>query len=179
MSRDIELIKSMHIIGNMVRGLQYGMEENLRTLANKLGITYPGLRILWILHFEKEMSITMLSKIGLWDISTTQRIVSNLHKHNFIHVNKSEEDSRIRLISLNQNGWKLIENAYIILSQMQADPDLPCAIEKALDKYNSDDFRKFLEVGLYICTEMISQDYVNWVHKSMKTYLKRKIEELE
>lgn len=170
---DIDKLKNVHIIVNMVRGLQFGIEENLRVLANKLGTTYPGLRILWILQYEKEMTITRLSKMGLWDISTTQRIVTNLRKQDLVEINKSKEDNRIRLVSLNQNGWKLIESAYDYSLQMQLNPDLVCALEKAMNKYDDDDFSKFIEIGIYMCTELISEDYVNWVYKAMETFLKR------
>ena len=172
---DIDKLKYSYIIVNMVRGLQFGIEENLRALANKLGTTYPGLRILWILQYEKQMTITRLSKMGLWDISTTQRIVTNLRKRELVEINKSKEDSRIRLVSLTQNGWNLIESAYDYALQMELNPDLVCALEKAMNKYGDDDFRKFIEIGIYMCTELISEDYVNWVYNVMETSLKRNI----
>ena len=142
-------------------------------IANQLGITYPGLRILWILQFEKEITITSLSKIGLWDISTTHRIVANLRKLDLVDTNKSKEDNRIRLVSLTQDGWKVIDSVYALAFQMQLNPDLPCAIEKAMQKFNNGDFSKFIQIGLYLCTEMISEDYVNWVYNAMNTLIKK------
>jgi MarR family protease production transcriptional regulator HPr len=166
MIKEKEILEKTNVVINMVRGLKCGTEETLRTMSNKLGLTYPGLRILWILQFETQMTITQLSKVGLWDVSTTQRIIANLKKDNLVEVKKSDEDNRIRLISLTDKSRERISKVYQYGKEHKSDPRMSCAIEKAMEIYDEEDFNTFIKIGMYLCQEMIGQEYVDWVYKS-------------
>lgn len=161
-----EVFEKSQIVINMIRGIRFGTEENLRSMASKFGLTLPGMRVLWILQFEHQMTITQISKIGLWDISTTQRIITNLKKANLVEVKKNNKDNRKRIITLTDNSKQIIINAYKYVEEAIANPNVICSIEKSIYKFGEQDFNKFLDVGMYLCQEMISKEYVDWVYHS-------------
>lgn len=96
----------IHSIINYWRGIYKVLEDDWQKAAKDLGLTTAEQHLLWILHFEKEATMTEIADIGLWDISTVVQIVNRLKKKGLIETKKRVHDRRISYCILTEEGLK-------------------------------------------------------------------------
>ncbi|WP_216831144.1 MarR family winged helix-turn-helix transcriptional regulator [Alkalihalobacterium elongatum] len=162
-----QLIKSYEIYA-YTRGLNSTIENDLIRSIKKQEVTFPAFRTLWILYFEKNMTMTNLNFIAQTNISNAFRQVVKLKEQGLIQI-ENGKDTRTKILTLTQSGKKIIDE---FIDQHVANSDLK--IVKVLEKISPQDLQKFMKVASILSTELIGQDYTKWVTKSTKFILEEK-----
>ncbi|MDF0728456.1 MarR family transcriptional regulator [Cytobacillus sp. S13-E01] len=95
---------SLHALINHWRGMYKALEHDWQTSAKDLGLTTAEQHMLWIIHFEKEVTMTRIAEVGLWDISTVVQVANRLKKKGYIQTLKHDNDRRISYCILTNEG---------------------------------------------------------------------------
>ncbi|MBB6451944.1 MarR family protease production transcriptional regulator HPr [Salirhabdus euzebyi] len=102
-------INEVHELINYYRGMYKVLEQDWQKSAQDQGITSAEQHILWILHFEKEATMSRIAQLGLWEISTVMQVIKRLTKKGLVDVQKNKKDLRISYVTLTDEGKKVRE----------------------------------------------------------------------
>ncbi|WP_044748360.1 MarR family winged helix-turn-helix transcriptional regulator [Bacillus alveayuensis] len=100
-----------HELFNLWRGFTKVMEEGQQRFAKDLGITTAEQHLLRIVYFEKEATISRISEIGLWDLSTVMQLIKRLKAKQLVETKKKENDMRVSYVSLTKAGKEVYEKS--------------------------------------------------------------------
>ncbi|TLS36405.1 winged helix DNA-binding protein [Pseudalkalibacillus caeni] len=95
-----------HIYMNYIRGAYKVLESDWQKHAREIGLTQAEQHVLWIASIEKEATITRISEVGLWDVSTVMQVLKRLKDKGLIEMHKKESDRRISYVTLTDQGWE-------------------------------------------------------------------------
>jgi MarR family protease production transcriptional regulator HPr len=155
-------LHQLHYIMNHWRGVFKILEQDWQSAANQIGLTMAEQHVLWILHFEKEATMTEIADIGLWDVSTVMQVVKRLKEKEFVLSRKMQHDRRISYVSLTKAGEEKVAESLQFKYRFF---DYVDELESS-----SEDGRKFVEALLFRQKEMNSyfhgEKFVEWVDKS-------------
>ncbi|MDE5411787.1 MarR family winged helix-turn-helix transcriptional regulator [Alkalihalobacterium chitinilyticum] len=159
-----QLAKSYEIYA-YTRGLNSFIENDLAQSLKKHEISLPSFRTLWILYFEKKMTMTDLNYIAQTNFSNAFRQVTKLKEEGLIEI-EIEKDSRMKLLTLTEAGRQIVRNfieEHILQSDLQ--------ILKTIEKISQQDLSIFIKVASQLSSELIGSPYTEWVIKSTKSLL--------
>lgn len=162
-----QLAKSYKVYA-YTRGLNSYIENDLTQSLKKHEITLPSFRTLWILYFEKKMTMTDLNYIAQTNFSNAFRQVTKLKEAGLIEI-ENEKDSRNKLLTLTEAGRQIVRN-FIEEQILQSD----LQITKLLDKIPQQDLTIFIKVASQLSSELIGSAYTQWVTKSTNSLLEEK-----
>lgn len=151
-----ELFAKGHLLFTLIRGLSFITEEDIRQCLKKYRISYPAFRVLWILYFDKNMTMTDLAYIAQANISNVYRQLIKLREEEFVII-ENGADARIKEVSLTEKGRIFV---YDILKVNSNATDLQ--LVSLLEKIPKEDLDKFIEVGSILSSELIGQKFTNW-----------------
>ncbi len=84
------------------------LDRKTALLASEYGLTFSQFMVLEALYSKGDMSITEVRKTILSSVGTISVIISNLEKNGFIHRKTLEEDRRVCMLSLTEDGLAII-----------------------------------------------------------------------
>ncbi|QOR67680.1 MarR family transcriptional regulator [Cytobacillus suaedae] len=152
---------SLHTLINHWRGMYKALENDWQTSAKDLGLTTAEQHMLWIIYFEKEATMTRISDIGLWDISTVVQVANRLKQKGYIQTVKHDNDRRISYCILTPEGEaireKSSEYSYKTYEYLAAFNDEDNNFYETLSNFQ----RKFNE-------HFHGKDFVEWVDRTSK-----------
>lgn len=102
---------AIHHMVNFLRGSYKVLEEDWRQAAAKLGLTQAEQHTIWIIYLEEETTISRLSEIGLWDISTVMQVIKRLKDKELVETRKRPNDRRVSYVSLTKAGRQKYEES--------------------------------------------------------------------
>ncbi|MDZ5472860.1 hypothetical protein SM124_14095 [Bacillus sp. 31A1R] len=166
MKQEKELYSKGHLVFTFLRGLNTVIEEDIRIrLKNLYGLTYPTFKILWILSFDKKMTMSEIKEITLTNLSNTYRQLLKLSDLNIVTIG-IHEDARVREISLTEKGKELVDT---ILNEHSHSTNLH--LFSILLKIPENDLKTYIEVSTYLSKELLGKRYTDWAIRT-SDYLK-------
>lgn len=163
MSSGRELFAKSCLVFTIVRGLNLIIEEDIRVRIKEYGVGFSSFRILWVLYFDKEMTMSDLSDISQTNISNVYRQLLKLKENDLVDI-KNGEDARIKEVSLTEKGQTLIHH---FIEEKSTSPDFH--VSSLLGTIPKEDMDKFIEVGSILSSELIGVKFINFAKKISKT----------
>ncbi|WP_181832980.1 MarR family transcriptional regulator [Bacillus taeanensis] len=155
----------LHVIINLVRGLNKALEHDLENAAKHYGLTAAEHHILCIVFVEKEATMTQIAEKGLWDVSTVMQVIKRLKEKELVTSSKRPNDRRVTYVKLTEKGLKLQKQSFF------HEYRLFNYIDEKLEN-GSEVEQKEAEIVLKVFRELNEhfhgQDFVNWIFNSQK-----------
>lgn len=159
---------NMHMMMNYLRGTYKVLEEEWQKSARSIGLTQAEQHVLWIVHLEKEATITKIASIGLWDVSTVMQVITRLKQKGFITLTKKVADRRVSYALLTELGEQKIQESY----------QFSYKLYDYLEDYSkqSDDNLQFLKQLMEFHKDLNQyfhgSDFIDWTERTSKTLQK-------
>ncbi len=96
-----------------------------RPLLDKIDITYLQYIVMMVLWEELSLNVKELGQRLRLDSGTLTPLLKRLESKGFVERRRSEQDERVRIISLTEKGIALKEQAQYIPEQLSCSVDLP------------------------------------------------------
>lgn len=116
-----------HKLMNYMRGTYKVLENEWQKNAREIGLTQAEQHVMWIVYLEEEVTITKISEIGLWDVSTVMQVLKRLKNKRFVKLEKKANDRRVSYVTLTEEGQTKVE----------ASTQYSYAVMNYLDEYRS------------------------------------------
>ncbi|RBW70633.1 MarR family winged helix-turn-helix transcriptional regulator [Bacillus taeanensis] len=158
--------EKLHYLLNYLRGINKVFEEDWQKAAKKIGLTQAEQHTLWIVYLEKEVTVTRIAEIGLWDVSTVMQVLKRLKEKELVETKKKSSDRRVSYVYLTEKGKQ---------KQKQSSEGYYQFYE-FFEEYRGQDERnkKVLDDALELLKEcnrhFHGRDFVNWIEHSGKTF---------
>jgi DNA-binding MarR family transcriptional regulator len=160
MNSSNELLAKGHLVCTFIRGIYLITESDVKENLKNYGVSFTGFRLLWILYFEKKLTMTDLAYISQTNISNIYRQLLKLSDQNLVVI-VNGKDARIKETSLSETGRKFISD---ILSVNIKITNLH--LIHLLARIPKEDLDKFIEIASILSTELIGQRYTDWAIKT-------------
>ncbi|WP_347549699.1 BlaI/MecI/CopY family transcriptional regulator [Pseudalkalibacillus hwajinpoensis] len=150
-----------HKLMNYMRGTYKVLENEWQKNARAIGLTQAEQHVMWIVYIEKEVTITRISEIGLWDVSTVMQVLKRLKNKAYVRLDKKSNDRRVSYVSLTEEGQEKID----------ASARYSYAVMKYLDEYRnqSQENAEFLDAMYQFQMDFNKHfhghEFVKWVEK--------------
>jgi MarR family transcriptional regulator, protease production regulatory protein HPr len=151
---DVELKKQAVLT---IRALYFCIMEQWSGINKEHGISSAQQHLLFILSaHEKPITISEISNLGCWHLSTVSRLLQPLIRENYVTVQKSK--TKYKYVSITNKGFeKLIEIANQVFPLKEFPFDFS-GIEQ-------EDVQIFIEKGLEILKNFKGEEFLAWVKK--------------
>lgn len=150
-----------HKLLNYMRGTYKVLENEWQKNAKEIGLTQAEQHVMWIVFTENEATITRISEVGLWDVSTVMQVLKRLKNKGFVIIEKKNSDRRISYVRLTEEG----------LTKIEASSKYSYSVGEYIDEYRSrsKEHAQFLEelyeFQLEFNKHFHGSDFVNWIEK--------------
>lgn len=94
-------------------------------LLKPLGLTYTQYLLMLVLWEEDDLTVGEICKRLRLDSGTITPVIKKMEKEGLVHRERSEQDSRVVVVKLNEKGKKLEEKARDIPKKIYSCVDLP------------------------------------------------------
>lgn len=151
-SMDIELKKQAVLT---IRALYFCIVEQWAYISKEHGISSAQQHLLFILStHEKPLTISEISDIGCWHLSTVSRLLKTLIRENYVIVQKSK--TKWKYVSITNKGTeKLMEIARAVFPLLEFPFDFT--------NIEQNDVKVFIEKGLKILGNFKDEKFLDWV----------------
>lgn len=92
---------------NLCRGLYKSIDDDLRQVAADFGLTPAQQHLLWVLYFNNGSTLTEISELGQWHVSTVMNMVERMEKMQLLYKVIDENDARVKRVFLTARGEEL------------------------------------------------------------------------
>ena len=150
-----------HKLMNYMRGTYKVLENEWQKNAREIGLTQAEQHVMWIVFIEKEVTITRISEIGLWDVSTVMQVLKRLKNKSLVKLEKKANDRRISYVSLSDDGFEKLD----VSSQYSY------SVMDYLDEYgeksekHAEFLREMYQFQMEFNRYFHGNEFVNWVEK--------------
>ncbi len=147
---------------NYFRATYKVVDEDWQKSAQEVGITQSEQHMIWIIYFEKKVSMSQIAKVGLWDLSTVMQVIKRLKTKGLVQTIKDENDLRISYVMLTPAGEEKRKETSEFSYRFS---------EYIMDYLNhNEEQRKRLE-GAFLfvkdfCKHYHGHDFVQWVERT-------------
>ncbi|WP_404332040.1 MarR family winged helix-turn-helix transcriptional regulator [Mesobacillus maritimus] len=166
MESNRELFAKSCFVFTMVRGLNLTIEEDIRLRLKDYEVGFSSFRILWILFFAEQMTMSDLSEISQTNISNVYRQLLKLKDNDLVDI-KSGEDARIKEVSLTNKGQTLVHH---FIDEKSTFPDFQ--LSSILATVPREDIDKFIQVGSILSSKLIGGNFINFAKNISQTIVK-------
>ncbi|HJV44892.1 MAG TPA: MarR family transcriptional regulator [Bacillota bacterium] len=135
----------------------------LKELGSNYKLTGPQVELLWIITFRDGSTITELSQIGLWHISTVMHLVAILEENNLIVKKQVVGDKRTWQVFITPSGRQIIEE---IIQNVRAENNPIIVTGKRVAQELNMKLETFIEFGLRFSKELYGENYYSWIHQN-------------
>lgn len=157
---DQNQVALLHILINLIRGLYKSLDDDWRKAAAACGITTAQQHLLWILHFRDGSTLTELSDLGLWHVSTVMNMVDRMEAAGIVRKEVDCADARVKRVFLTAKGNEIRES-----TEKQFEHFRLYEIIRQLDP---DELAKSMKPLYNIVTKLTGEDFVQFIESSAK-----------
>ncbi|WP_377888606.1 MarR family winged helix-turn-helix transcriptional regulator [Alkalihalobacillus sp. R86527] len=156
-----------HKLLNYMRGTYKVLENEWQKNAKEIGLTQAEQHVMWIVYTETEVTITRISEVGLWDVSTVMQVLKRLKDKGYVVIDKKASDRRISYVRLTEAG----------LTKIDASSKYSYSVGEYIDEYRerSADHAAFLDdlyqFQLEFNKHFHGSEFVNWIEKQKEREL--------
>ncbi|MFC0472153.1 MarR family winged helix-turn-helix transcriptional regulator [Halalkalibacter kiskunsagensis] len=158
MTQSKDLFAKSYLAFAFIRGLNFAIENDIKKQLDQ--VSFPSFRILWILYFDPNITMTELTYLAQTNISNVFRQLTKLKDEGFVYINNGN-DARTKELTLTEKGHKFVHN---FIKENNAHPHLQ--ITNLLERIPADDLGTFLKVASLLSSELIGKPFSDWATKS-------------
>lgn len=151
---DVELKKQAVLT---IRALYFCIVEQWAGINKNHGLSSAQQHLLFILSTqEKPITISEISTLGCWHLSTVSRLLQPLMRENYVTVQKNK--TKWKYVSITNQGLeKLMEIAKQVFPQKEFPFDFT--------DIEQEDVQLFIEKGLKLLKNFKGEEFIDWVKK--------------
>lgn len=117
--------------------LKNEIDAKSNKLVKEYGLSLPQFAVMEALYYKKDMSVGQVREKILSSSGTMPVIIRNLKKKSYLISYKDKEDKRREILSLTNEGKKLIEEIF---------PENKKIIEKSFENLSRDEIKDFVKI---------------------------------
>lgn len=168
-SQELEKYRRLHVILNLVRGLYKALDNDWRKAASEVGLTPCQQHLLWILHFKNGSTLTELSEIGVWHVSTVMSMVERMEKNGLVIKEVDPNDARTKRIFITDKGQRVREETIHEHSHYR--------LLELLNKMDDKEVEQGTKILNYLVKELLGERFVEFVNTSSQAMICSQSEE--
>ncbi|SHK46006.1 MarR family protein [Desulforamulus aeronauticus DSM 10349] len=164
----VENYRRLHVLLNLIRGLYKALDSDWRKAASEVGLTPCQQHLLWILSFRNGSTLTELSEIGVWHVSTVMSMVERMEKNGLVTKVVDLNDARTKRIFVTEKGSRVRketlkgEEHFRLLSLM--------------NNMNEQEVKEGTKILQYLVSELLGERFIEFVNSSSEQILNKKEE---
>ncbi|NRD80868.1 MarR family transcriptional regulator [Bacillus sp. BRMEA1] len=140
-----------------IRGLYFCIVEQWACINKVHGISSAQQHLLFILStHEKPLTISEISNLGCWHLSTVSRLLQPLIRENFVTVQKCK--TKYKYVSITNQGFEKLKE---IAKQVFPLKEFPFDFSDI----EQEEVQIFIEIGLKILKNFKGEEFLTWVKK--------------
>jgi DNA-binding MarR family transcriptional regulator len=155
-----EQFANSYLVYGLIRGLNFVIENDLRSILKNRELTVPSFRILWILFFDSNIRMSELTFLAQTNISNVFRQLTKLEEAGLVSI-KSGDDARTRELSLTEDGRRIVQD---FIDQNTRKSDLQ--IVHLIESIPKEDFTTFIRVASLLTNKLVGNQFNEFVTKS-------------
>lgn len=159
-----EKIASLHMLINLFRGLYKSIDDDIRRVAARYGLTPAQQHLLWVLSFNNGSTLTEISKLGQWHVSTVMNMVERMEKMELLYKIVDENDARVKRIFLTARGEELRKRTEDNVSSFR--------IAKMLAEMDMNEFSEEVKPLIQLVRRLEGDKFVQFVEDSTRSLIK-------
>lgn len=121
----------------VISRLKNEIDAKSNKLVKEYGLSLPQFAVMEALYHKKDMSVGQVREKILSSSGTMPVIIRNLKKKSYLISYKDKEDKRREILSLTNEGKKLIEEIF---------PKNKKIIEKSFENLSRDEIKDFVKI---------------------------------
>ncbi len=146
----------------MIKGLTFEMEKDIKKEL-KDELAFPGFRILWILYFDSNITMTDLTNITQANISNVFRQVTKLREEKLVTI-ECGNDARTRQVAITEKGKSIVaEFIHNHADQLR--------FVRVIDHLPKEDLAIFIKVCKNLSSELMDKRLYTFVNMSTEDIL--------
>ena len=150
-----------HKLMNYMRGTYKVLENEWQKNAREIGLTQAEQHVMWIVYLEHEVTITRISEIGLWDVSTVMQVLKRLKNKSFVKLEKKANDRRVSYVTLSEEGVVKVnassQYSYAVMNYLDE--------FKAKSRENAEFLEEMYQFQMDFNKHFHGGEFVKWVEK--------------
>ncbi|WP_035662077.1 MarR family winged helix-turn-helix transcriptional regulator [Halalkalibacter akibai] len=151
-----------YLLYTLIRGINFEIEQDIRNTLKKSNFSFPSFRILWILYFQNETTMTNLAHIAQTNISNIFRQLIILRDDGFVLI-ENAADARMKKVNLTARGKEMVSD-FIRENQRQSE----LKIVETIDKISEEELKVVFKVASLLSSELVGDKFTSFVMKSHK-----------
>ncbi|HJV46949.1 MAG TPA: MarR family transcriptional regulator [Bacillota bacterium] len=159
-----KMTADLHIMINLIRAMYKTLEDDWSKQAKKYDLTSPQEHLMWILHFRNGSTITEISNVGLWHISTAMHLIDKLEEKGIVRRERLKSDKRASRVFLTKKGQALQDK---LLNDDYSTYKLYHIFQNKKDQYGIE-WEKLVEFGKAVTGEIYGREYIDFIESSSK-----------
>lgn len=160
----IEVYRRLHVVLNLIRGLYKAIDNDWRKQAGEIGLTPCQQHLLWILHFKNGSTLTELSEIGVWHVSTVMSMVERMEKNGLVTKEVDANDARTKRIYITDKGERV--------QQESIEGHDHYRLLELLNNMDSQEVEQGTKILHYLVKELLGERFVEFVNSSSQQMIK-------
>lgn len=141
------------------------IEDNfMQQNGEKFNLSGPQMEMLWLTYFHKDSTVSELSNLGLWHISTAMHLLQVLDKHELVSQVRDASDKRTTRVLITEKGSSVIEQ---MLFDLNRNSPLITAFKKASEE-SKHEISTFIDFGLKLSKSIYGESYVSSIENTSK-----------
>lgn len=161
-----EKTRRLHVLLNLIRGLYKAIDNDWRKAAGELGLTPCQQHLLWILHFRNGSTLTELSEIGSWHVSTVMSMVDRMEKNGLVIKKVDDQDARIKRIFITEKGEQL--------HKQTLNGEKHFRLMTLLEQMDEKDIENGTKILYSLVKQLLGQNFIDFVDSTAKEIMNKK-----
>lgn len=156
--QQLDKYRRLHVLLNLIRGLYKGLDNDWRKAAAQVGLTTCQQHLLWILYFKNGSTLTELSEIGVWHVSTVMSMVERMEKNGLVIKEVDPNDARTKRIYITAKGEAVRKET--------EKGDKHFRLLKILNDMDEKDIEDGTKILYHLVHELLGEKFVEYVVSS-------------
>lgn len=162
----LENYRKLHVLLNLIRGLYKALDNDWRKAAAEVGLTPCQQHLLWILSFKNGSTLTELSEIGVWHVSTVMSMVERMERNGLVSKEVDSNDARTKRIFITEKGRRVRQETLKGEGHFRL-----LALLNNMKEKEVEEGTKILQ---YLVSELLGERFLEFVHTSAEQILNNK-----
>lgn len=153
----------LHILLNLFRGLYKSIDDDWRTVASTCGLTTAQQHLLWILYFKNGSTLTEISNLGQWHVSTVMNMVERMEKKAMLYKVVDKNDARVKRVYLTPLGQSTRQESARLNSHFR--------LHRLLKGMDKEELQNNIKILQNLVKVLAGEDFTDYVDQSARVIL--------
>jgi MarR family protease production transcriptional regulator HPr len=144
----------------MVRGLSFLLEEKWSDFGRPHDLTPAQQYLIYILgSVERPLSMTEISKIGFWHLSTVTRLIKPLVDRGWVRISQEPDQPKSKYATLTDAGQTALDLLFRDANELTTFPF-------DLQAFTEEEIQQFLKFGLRLIEQEGRTEYLEFLERT-------------